>query len=133
MEQQIISGCFQNNSGLLLSTHEMFGLGYIACNAEVTSVFGEILKIDSTNKVLKKLSGDANNSATWVTNMGNEYGAILQCVVTSSESNEGLGVMAEGIRKRYSDANVQPPFVLYTDNKCCSIDGYLKYCELFHQ
>ena len=58
--------------------------------AETTGVFGEILKIDSTKKILKKLAGEAKNTATWVTNVRKEYGAILLCVVTSSESNEGL-------------------------------------------
>jgi hypothetical protein len=34
------------------------------CKAEITSVFGESLKIDSTKKVLRKLAGDARNIAT---------------------------------------------------------------------
>jgi len=104
-----------------------------ACKAEITGVFGEILKIDSAKKVLKKLAGEAKNSTTWVTNVGNEYGAILQCVVTSAESNEGLNIMAEGLMKRYTDANVLPPLILYTDNKCCSMDGSSTFCDLFHQ
>lgn len=100
--------------------------------AEISSVFGEILKIDSTKKVLKKLAGAARNTATWVTNVGNEYGGILQCVVTSSESNDGLGKMADGLMKRYSDANVPPPLVLYADCSCCSEDDTSKYQKLFH-
>ena len=38
----------------------------------ITSIFGNILKIDSTKKILKKLSCDAKDSASWVTNVGNE-------------------------------------------------------------
>ena len=69
--------------------------------------------------------------ATWVTNVGNEYGAILQCVVTSSVSNEGLGVMTEGQMKRYADAKVAAPFLLYTDNKCCRLDGHQSFSSCF--
>ena len=101
------------------------------CRADITSVFGEILKIDSTKKILKKLAGVSRGTATWVTNVGNEYGAILQCVLTSSESNDGLETMAEGLMQRYKDANVPPPVVLYTDNKCCSQEGDSKYKKLF--
>ena len=56
----------------------------------ITSVFGEILKIDSTKKILKKLSGYSKQSASWVTNVGNEYGGVLHSVVTCSESNDSL-------------------------------------------
>lgn len=45
----------------------------------ITSAFGEVLKVDSTKKILKKLAGDIRESASWVTNIGNEYGGILQC------------------------------------------------------
>lgn len=58
------------------------------CKASVTSVFGDVLKIDSTKKILSRLTEDAKKSATWLTNVGGEYGAILQSIVTSSESNE---------------------------------------------
>ena len=67
----------------------------------ILSVFDEILKIDSTKKILKKLSGHSKDSASWVTNVGNEYGGILQCVVTYSESNDTLQNMADGLMERY--------------------------------
>ena len=37
-----------------------------------TSIFGAVLKVDSTKKVCKKLQGAAANTAQWVTNVGNE-------------------------------------------------------------
>ena len=97
----------------------------------ITSVFGEVLKIDSTKKILKKLSGDIRGSANWVTNVGNEYGGILQSVLTTSESNESLKCMADGLIKRYEDANVDPPRLLYTDRDCCNENGASKYQLLF--
>ena len=45
--------------------------------AAATTVYGSILKIDSTKKVCKKLQGTAANSASWCTNVGNEHGEIL--------------------------------------------------------
>ncbi|XP_057300249.1 uncharacterized protein LOC130630686 [Hydractinia symbiolongicarpus] len=99
--------------------------------AAITSVFGVVLKIDSTKKILKKLSGEAKGSASWVTNVGNEYGAILQSVVTSSESNESLKKMADGIVDRYAKANVTPPIILYTDRDCCCYNGPSKFNVLF--
>jgi len=35
--------------------------------------------------------------------------------------------MAEKLM-RYADSNVSPPVILYTVNKCCSLDGTLKFC-----
>ena len=101
------------------------------CKSCVTSVFGEILKIDSTKKVLKKLAGDAKQSATWVTNVGNEYGVILQSVATSSEANEALLPMAKCLVERYASANVPPPRLLYTDRDCCSLNGLSRFRRLF--
>ena len=53
--------------------------------AMVTSTFVGILKIDSTKKVCKKLQGSSAGSASWATNIGNERGEILQCVLIASE------------------------------------------------
>lgn len=66
-----------------------------------------------------------------MTNIGNEFGAILQSVVTSSESNESLPPLAEELMKRYEDASVACPKILYTDRDCCSISGPSKYKRLF--
>eukprot|EP00111_Clytia_hemisphaerica_P013235 TCONS_00038870-protein len=86
-----------------------------ASKAQITSVFGDILKIDSTKKILKKLAGEARGTATWVTNVSNEYGGVLQSVLTSTESNYGLQEMANGLMRRYDDANIPHPKLLYTD------------------
>ena len=104
------------------------------CKAEITSTFGDILKIDSTKKILSKLAGKSRKSATWVTNVANEYGALLNCVVTSSESNLSLEPLAEGLMKRYLDANEAPPRLLYTDRDCCSDENEAgsRYHKLFH-
>ena len=52
----------------------------------------------------------------WVTNIGNEYGAILQCILTSSESNESLKMLGNGLMNRFKEAKVDPPRVLYSDS-----------------
>ena len=69
-----------------------------------------------------------------MTNVANEYGALLNCVVTSSESNLSLEPLAEGLMKRYLDANQVPPRLLYTDRDCCSDenDAGSRYHKLFH-
>lgn len=81
--------------------------------AAMTSVYGDVLKIDSTKKVTKKLQGLAFNTASWVTNVGNERGEIVISIVTSSESMAALKPMADGLVKRYNAAGQRPPRVLY--------------------
>lgn len=76
--------------------------------ARVTSVFGSILKMDSTKKVTKKLAGTAADTAAWVTNVGNEHGQVLVSVLTAGEG-EGLLPMAAGLMERYRLAGVAPP------------------------
>ena len=70
-----------------------------SCKSQITSTFADILKIDSTKKILRKLSGKVRHTASWVTNVSNSYGGILQCVLTSAESNEGLEPMPRVCRK----------------------------------
>ena len=66
-------------------------------HATATSVYGKILKIDSTKKVCKKLAGEAARTATWVTNVGNKRGEVLISVVTDSEGLLALKPMADGL------------------------------------
>ncbi len=61
--------------------------------ASATSVYGSILKIDSTKKICKKLQGEGANTASWATNVGNERGEVLMSVLTESESMESLQKM----------------------------------------
>ncbi|XP_030196810.1 uncharacterized protein LOC115531596 [Gadus morhua] len=90
--------------------------------ARVTSIFGDILKMDSTKKIAKKLAGAAAGSAAWMTNVGNEYGQVLVSVLTSAEG-EGLTNMAVGLMRRYREAGKAPPRVLYVDRDCCAAVG----------
>ena len=54
--------------------------------ASMTSVYGCILKIDSTKKITKKLQRKLANSASWCTNLGKERGEVLVSLLTTSES-----------------------------------------------
>ncbi|KAJ7985052.1 hypothetical protein DPEC_G00361140 [Dallia pectoralis] len=82
--------------------------------ARITSVFGFILKMDSTKKVTNKLAGAAAKTAAWATNVGNEYGQVLLSVLTCAEG-EGLLPMAAGLIERYRLAGVPPPQLMYVD------------------
>ena len=100
--------------------------------AAATSVYGTVLKIDSTKKITKKLQGVEAASANWVTNVGNERGEIVMSVVTSSESTSSLKPMADGLVKRFAEAGVQPPLILYTDRDCCGCqEGPSRFNSLF--
>ncbi|XP_057189356.1 uncharacterized protein LOC130554003 [Triplophysa rosa] len=92
--------------------------------ASITSQFGRVLKLYSTKIVSCKLAGHSAGTSTWVTNVGNEYGQVIMSVLTASEGF-GLAPMAAGIIKRYRDAGVPPPELLYVDRDCCG-STYLK-------
>ncbi|KAJ8364716.1 hypothetical protein SKAU_G00135470 [Synaphobranchus kaupii] len=100
--------------------------------ARVTSIFGSILKMDSTKKVTKKLAGFAADTAAWATNVGNEFGQVLISVLTSAEG-EGLLPMAAGLMQRYRIAGVAPPQLMYVDRDCCSSVGGSKTAAAFHE
>ena len=70
--------------------------------AQLTSVYGSVLKVDSTKKVVKKLQGAAANTASWATNIGNERGEVVHSVIICSESSPSLQRMADGLVERYS-------------------------------
>ncbi|XP_029682372.1 uncharacterized protein isoform X3 [Takifugu rubripes] len=76
--------------------------------ARITSVYGSILKMDSTKKITKKLAGTAKGTALWLTSVGNEYGQILMSVLTAQEG-AGLDLMAAGLMRRFQEAGVDPP------------------------
>ncbi|KAM9341602.1 uncharacterized protein ABDE67_015265 [Symphorus nematophorus] len=98
--------------------------------ARVTSIFGTILKMDSTKKMTKKLAGGAAGTAAWVTNVGNEYGQVLMSVLTDSEG-DGLLPMVAGLVRRYRDAGKAPSQVLYVDRDCCAAVGQCKISAMF--
>ena len=97
--------------------------------ASITSTFGVILKMDSTKKVVKKLAGYSSGTAAWATNIANEMGQVLMSVLTASEG-VGLEPMAAGLVKRYQEARVTPPKLLYVDRDCCD-RGEVKVREMF--
>ncbi|CAM4570339.1 unnamed protein product [Leuciscus chuanchicus] len=98
--------------------------------ARVTSVFGTVLKMDSTKKVTRKLAGAAAQTAAWATNVGNEHGQVLMSVLTDTEG-AGLLSMAAGLMRWYRDAGVEPPQLLYVDRDCCSSHRGSKTADMF--
>ncbi|XP_047191158.1 uncharacterized protein LOC124850755 [Scophthalmus maximus] len=86
--------------------------------ASITSTFGSILKMDSTKKITKKLSGLAKGTALWLTSVSNEVGQILISVLTAQEG-PALDIMVADLIRRYSNAGVTPPQLLYVDCDCC--------------
>ncbi|KAL2082094.1 hypothetical protein ACEWY4_021912 [Coilia grayii] len=100
--------------------------------ARVTSIFGDILTVNSTKKVTKKFVGAATGTSAWITNVGNEYGQVLVSVLTASEG-DGLADMAAGLMRRYHEAKRAPPKVMYVDRNCCATAGRRKTSQLFHQ
>ncbi|XP_058509620.1 uncharacterized protein LOC131475475 [Solea solea] len=100
--------------------------------AKVTSIFGDILKMDSTKKITKKLAGTAAGSAAWMTNVGNEYGQVLVSVLTAAEG-DGLANMAAGLMRRYREAGKAPPKVMYVDRDCCAAVGTSSVHNMYHE
>ncbi|XP_061781075.1 uncharacterized protein [Nerophis lumbriciformis] len=49
----------------------------------ITSTYG--IKMDLTKKITKKLAGGIGDSAAWMTNIGNEFGQVLNSVLTTGE------------------------------------------------
>ena len=98
--------------------------------ASITSVYGRILKMDSTKKIVRKLAGGSAGTASWATNVGNEIGQVLMSVMTVNEGT-GLENMANGLMRRYSLAGVSPPEVLYVDRDCCSTGKAKKLFSLW--
>ncbi len=68
----------------------------------------------------------------WSTNVGNENGQVLICVLTQTV-DEGLLSMCSGLMERYRRAGNPPPQVLYVDRDCCSTTGKSKVGAMFHE
>ncbi|XP_057214898.1 uncharacterized protein LOC130569327 [Triplophysa rosa] len=94
-------------------------------HARITSTYGTVLKMDSTKKVTRKLAGTARGTGLWLTSVGNEFGQVLISVLTAQEG-AGLDKMVDGLVKRYQQAGVDPPAVLYVDCGCCTEVGETK-------
>ncbi|KAL1006489.1 hypothetical protein UPYG_G00073010 [Umbra pygmaea] len=87
--------------------------------AKITSVFGCVLKMDSTKKVTKKRASAASGTSAWCTNVGNEHSQVLVSVLTAAEGHS-LDPMAAGLMKHYQEAS---PKGMYVDIDCCSQHG----------
>ncbi|XP_038072943.1 uncharacterized protein LOC119741264 [Patiria miniata] len=94
--------------------------------AAITSVFGNVLKMDSTKKIVKKLAGTGARTASWATNVGNEFGQVLISVMTASEGHAGLKPMVTGLVERYRSSGMTPPQLLYVDRDCCGSQSHLR-------
>ncbi|KAK3520143.1 hypothetical protein QTP70_015604 [Hemibagrus guttatus] len=91
--------------------------------SQILSVFGTVLKMDSTKKVVKKLSGEGHGSAECFTSIGNEHSQIVSFVLTCEESTEKLEPMCRGLMERFQLANQPVPKILYVDRGCCHAQG----------
>ena len=76
-------------------------------------------------QVTKKLAGDVGQTASWMTNIANEHGQVLNSVLTTGEG-PALNNVCQGIVKRYREAGEPVPEVIYVDRDCCSQTGMLK-------
>ncbi|KAJ4921706.1 hypothetical protein JOQ06_002006 [Pogonophryne albipinna] len=73
--------------------------------SQILSTFGTVMKMDSTKKVVKKLSGQGRGSAEWFTSIGNEYSQIVSFVLTCEESAQKLQPVCRGVMERFRRAN----------------------------
>lgn len=80
-------------------------------------------------QITKKLAGNAKGTASWMTNVGNEYGQVLVSVLTVTEG-EGLKPLVDGLIERYVRGNVNPPILMYVDRDCCG-DKFRKMFQLW--
>ncbi|XP_055362541.1 uncharacterized protein LOC129603723 [Betta splendens] len=90
---------------------------------QILSTFGTVLKMDSTKKVVKKLSGEGHGSAQWFTSIANEFSQIVTFVLTCEESTVKLAPMCSGVIQRFRLANQSVPKILYVDHGCCCAQG----------
>ena len=88
--------------------------------SKLTEIYGKILKMDSTKKLVIKLSGKSKQSAAWVFNVGNAHGKLLISDSTESESTDRLQEMAIGLTQRFQKVKIEPPKVLYAHQGCCT-------------
>ncbi|XP_048881499.1 uncharacterized protein LOC125748878 [Brienomyrus brachyistius] len=91
--------------------------------SQILSTFGTVLKMDSTKKVVKKLSGEGHGSAEWFTSIGNEHSQIVSFVLTCEESAKELQPMCHGVMERFRLADQPVPKILYVDRGCCREKG----------
>ncbi|KAK0134144.1 hypothetical protein N1851_030297 [Merluccius polli] len=76
---------FHSPNGLRQSTPTTSSAIWMRLKGVITSTYGRILKMDSTKKITKKLAGGIGDIAAWMTNIGNEFGQVLNSVLTTGE------------------------------------------------
>ena len=65
------------------------------------------------------MAGSCAETAMWATSVGNEYGQVLNCLLTIKEFG-GIKSMVRGLVHRYKKRGKAAPSVLYTNRDCCS-------------
>jgi hypothetical protein len=76
------------------------------------------------------MAGRAQDTAEWMTNVGNENGEVLNSVLTTGEG-PALAGLCQGIVQRYAAAGQPPPQIIYVDRDCCSDKGvYIALCSV---
>ncbi|XP_043980688.1 uncharacterized protein LOC122835588 [Gambusia affinis] len=91
--------------------------------ASILSVTGEILCIDGTKKILKKIYGDGQGTMQYVTSVLNQWGQFLTTVVVAAESEGCYRRMAKGLMARFDRAGAPAPIIIYADSNCCRDSG----------
>ena len=94
----------------------------------ILSTTGEILCMDGTKQILKKIYGDGQGTMQYVTSILNEWGQFLTTVVVAAESEECYRRLARGLIARFHRASAAAPLVLYVDTNCCR-DGGTSWLE----
>ncbi|TKS64929.1 hypothetical protein D9C73_027721 [Collichthys lucidus] len=92
---------------------------------QLLSVTGEILCIDGTRKVLKKIYGDGQGTMQYVTSVLNEWGQFVTTAVVVAAAAESEGCyacMARGLIARFPCANA-PGVQLYVSVKVVVLNG----------
>ncbi|KAI8516453.1 hypothetical protein Bbelb_050340 [Branchiostoma belcheri] len=87
--------------------------------------------------ITKKLAGDVENSASWMTNVANEKGLVLNSVLTTGEGPAMLD-LCQAIVKRYKEANEPAPEALYVDqdegnHAILTVDNIIKLWKDFEK
>lgn len=87
--------------------------------------------MDSTKKVVRKLSREGKGTANWLTSIGNEHSQIVKFFLTCEESAERLQPMCHGVMDRCAQANQSVPKILYVDCGCRRAQGRTAVETLF--
>lgn len=119
---------------LLPFFHNVYLLDFISrahyLKREVQGVGGEILKVDGTYKIAKKIRTDKKKfqGDPCMVNVLNEIGQCVAFVVAPDDSAAPLQCMWRGLRGRYTENKFPDPRVVYVDKNCCSGNSDITEC-----